>query len=164
MYASVLLASMLGVSCLSFGWPGPIKDPLTMAAYFEAAKRPFGKSQYKAIFQGGSRSEQLNPGFAGAYRGLLARDGGYPISRLKNARAASSMLNTAVSVDEFDPKWRLLRLILETETPGWLGLSTHVQEDKAFLDRQLATEKPIEFGNSVNETPDSWVKFYMKLK
>jgi hypothetical protein len=74
------------------------------------------------------------------------------------------MLNTAVSVDEFDPKWRLLRLILETETPGWLGLSTHVQEDKAFLDRQLATEKPIEFGNSVNETPYSWVKFYMKLK
>jgi len=144
-------------------WAGPVKDPLTIEAYFDAAQRPFGESQYKAIFRDGSRSEQSNPGFAGAYRGLLARDGRSPLSRLDNARAASALLNKAVSLERSDPRWRLLRLSLETEMPGWLGLSNHVQEDKAFLNGLMASGASSGPGNSGQENPNSWVKFYKKM-
>lgn len=164
------LVSLVGLFCMhgkvssAPNRAGPAKNPLTIEAYFDAAQRPFGESQYQAIFRDGSRAEQLNPGFAGAYRGLLARDGRSPLSRLENARAASAFLNKAVSLEASDPRWRLLRLTLEVEMPGWLGLSTHVQEDITFLNHLIASGISSGFGNSPKETPNSWVNFYKKMK
>lgn len=145
-------------------WADPSKDPLTLAAYFEAAQHSFNESQFKAIFADGRRSEQLNPGYAGAYRGLLARDDRSPISRLKNACTASSLLNKAVTLEGSDPRWRLLRLILEVEMPGWLGLSEHIQEDQTFLNRLLSLESIGGPGYSTNGTSNEWSKFYKKMK
>jgi len=131
-----------------------------LEAYFEAAQYPFTASHFKAIFGEGRPSEQSNPGFAGAYRGLLARDGRSPLSRLENAKAASLLLNQAVARDGSDPRWRLLRLILEAEMPSWLGLSPHVQEDRAFLN-SLLSKRSIEgrFQNGLRSSED-WSKFY----
>jgi hypothetical protein len=137
-------------------------NPLTLEAYFEAAQHQFTEAHYKAIFKAGSRTEVMHPGFAGAYQGLLARDGRSPIRRLENARSASSRLNLAVNLEESDPRWRLLRLKLETEMPGWLGLSDHIQEDRAFLDRlrRQSVQKNTQIAPTHTE---DWLKFYKKM-
>ncbi len=145
------------------GVVGPLKDYMTLEAYFEAAQGPFTASQFNAIFGEGRQSEQLNPGFAGAYRGLLARDGRSPLSRLENAKAASALLNQAVVRDGSDPRWRLLRLTLEAEMPGWLGLSEHVQVDKAFLNRLLSRMSIVATGQTNERESDDWSKFYKKM-
>lgn len=143
-------------------WALTSGNPLTLEAYFEAAQHQFTEAHYKAIFKAGSRTEVMHPGFAGAYQGLLARDGRSPIRRLENARSASSRLNLAVNLEESDPRWRLLRLKLETEMPGWLGLSDHIQEDRAFLDRlrRQSVQKNTQIAPTHTE---DWLKFYKKI-
>jgi hypothetical protein len=135
-----------------------------LEAYFEAAQRPFTASHFKLIFGEGKRSEQLNPGFAGAYRGLLARDGRSPLSQLENAKAASALLNQAVAKDASDPRWRLLRLTLEAEMPSWLGLSPHVQEDRAYLNRLLSRLNKEGTPQTAESSSEDWSKFYLKMK
>ena len=137
---------------------------MTLEAYFEAAQHPFTASHFQAIFGEGRHSERSNPGFAGAYRGLLARDGRSPLSRLENAKVASSLLNQAVARDGFDPRWRLLRLTLETQMPGWLGLSSHVPEDRAFLNRLLSKKNQEGILQTVPNSSEDWPKFYQKIK
>lgn len=159
------MKALLCLSFLSWAWgAGPTKGPLTLEAYFEAAQHPFTASHFQAIFGEGRHSELSNPGFAGAYRGLLARDGRSPLSRLENAKAASALLNQAVRQDESDPRWRLLRLTLETEMPGWLGLSSHVQQDKAFLNRLLSKRSEEGGLQTVPNLSEDWPKFYKKLQ
>ncbi|MBM3930677.1 MAG: hypothetical protein FJ336_05310 [Sphingomonadales bacterium] len=151
------------MSFLSWAWgAGPTKGRLTLEAYFEAAQHPFTASDFQAIFGEGRHSEPSNPGFAGAYRGLLARDGRSPLSRLENAKAASTLLNQAVARDGSDPRWRLLRLTLETEMPGWLGLSSHVQEDRAFLNSLLSKRSNEGKLQTVPRCSEDWSKFYKK--
>ncbi|MFM7588875.1 MAG: hypothetical protein ACKO55_07150, partial [Bacteroidota bacterium] len=141
---------------------GPTKGPLTLEAYFDASQHPFNVSHFQAIFGEGRHSEPSNPGFAGAYRGLLARDGLSPLSRMENAKAASALLNQAVARDGSDPRWRLLRLTLETEMPGWLGLSSHVQEDRAFLNSLLSKRSNEGRLQTVPRCSEDWSKFYKK--
>lgn len=159
------LTALLWLSLLSWAWgSGPTKSPLTLEAYFEAAQSPFTASHFKSIFGEGRYSEPSNPGFAGAYRGLLARDGRSPLSRLENAKVASSLLNQAVARDGSDPRWRLLRLTLEAQMPGWLGLSSHVQEDRAFLNRLLSKRSEEGGLQTAPNRSEDWPKFYQKIK
>ncbi|MFM7911339.1 MAG: hypothetical protein ACKO9W_04080, partial [Bacteroidota bacterium] len=57
---------------------------------------------------------------------------------------------------------RVLGLTLETEMPGWLGLSSHVQEDRAFLNSLLSNRSNEGRLQTVPSSSEDWSKFYKK--
>jgi len=86
------------------------------------------------------------------------------VQKYQGAKAAVEDLNRAVSEEPANPRWRLLRLVLEREIPAWLGLSKHKAEDKAFLDRARAVLRPEQIRNAGPKGELDWVFFLGKVQ
>ena len=53
---------------------------------------------------------------------------------------------------------------LEAEMPSWLGLSPHVQEDRAYLNRLLSRLNKEGTAQTAQSSSEDWSKFYLKMK
>jgi hypothetical protein len=69
---------------------------------------------------------------AGAYA-LKAKHGTNPLNKLKSIKRAQQYFTEAVKRDPENLEIRFMRYAVEVQTPGSLGYSKHVQEDKELL-------------------------------
>ncbi|MFC5269585.1 hypothetical protein [Adhaeribacter terreus] len=69
---------------------------------------------------------------AGAYA-LKAKHGANPLNKLKNIKKATRYFSEAVQLDPDNLEIRFMRYAVEDQTPGSLGYSEHVAEDKKLL-------------------------------
>jgi hypothetical protein len=54
-------------------------------------------------------------------------------NKITYAQAATRLFEQAVAADATSAEVRFLRFSVESNIPGFLGLSTHVEEDRQFL-------------------------------
>lgn len=142
----------------------PSLSPWTLASYFEAASSGFGEREYKGLLTRAQGVENIPLAYRGAYRGLAVQSLSSPLQKLNGAKAAVEDLNRAVQTEPSNPRYRLLRWLMEKEIPSWLGLSGHVQEDRRFLDQALKALTPAQRKQAGPQGELDWVFFLGKVQ
>ena len=149
-----------GPHAVAVSQPGP----WSLAAYFEAASSGFGESDYRALLAQAQDKDRVPLAYRGAYRGLAVRSLSNPLHKLNGAKAALEDLNRAVLAEPTNPRYRLLRWLLEREIPSWLGLSGHVKEDQMALERALQALTPAQRNQAAPVGERDWVFFLGKVR
>jgi len=136
----------------------------TLFCYFESAASGFGEKDFATLVAKAGGSSRVPTAYRGAYRGLAVRKMTGAFQKLNGAKAAMEDLNQAVLEDPVNPRWRLLRWLMEREIPSWLGLSEHTKEDKAFLDRARSALRLEQIRNAGPKGDLDWVFFFDKVQ
>jgi len=136
----------------------------SLFCYFEWASSGFTEKEYHGLMAKAGGMGRVPIAYRGAYRGLAVPSMEGTVQKYSGAKAAVEDLNRAVSEDPTNPRWRLLRWVLEREIPAWLGLSKHKGEDKAFLVRARAALSPEQIRNAGPKGDLDWVFFLGKVQ
>jgi len=136
----------------------------SLFCYFEWASYGFTEKEYHGLMAKAGGMGRVPIAYRGAYRGLAVPSMEGTVQKYSGAKAAVEDLNRAVSEDPTNPRWRLLRWVLEREIPAWLGLSKHKGEDKAFLVRARAALSPEQIRNAGPKGDLDWVFFLGKVQ
>jgi len=136
----------------------------SLFCYFEWASSGFTEKEYHGLMANAGGMGRVPIAYRGAYRGLAVPSMEGTVQKYSGAKAAVEDLNRAVSEDPTNPRWRLLRWVLEREIPAWLGLSKHKGEDKAFLVRARAALSPEQIRNAGPKGDLDWVFFLGKVQ
>ena len=107
--------------------------PAILRRHFEqaAADKAAGEKFYKLLADYKDH-DGLVLAYKGASEAIRARDASM-FNKLTYVQDASRTFEQAVSIDPRNPEIRFLRFTVESNLPGFLGLSKHVDEDKALL-------------------------------
>lgn len=81
--------------------------------------------------------------FYATAKALEARNSSWVSTKIKNAKVAYNQLNTSVLKSPNDGEIRFLRFSFESNTPSLLGMKAHLQEDKAFLIKNIKSTEPL---------------------
>ncbi|MDQ2772192.1 MAG: hypothetical protein M3Y54_17035 [Bacteroidota bacterium] len=107
--------------------------PAILRHHFEqaATDKAAGEKFYKLLadYKDG---DALVLAYKGAAEAIRARDASM-FNKLTYVQDASRTFEQAVSADPRNPEIRFLRFTVESNLPGFLGLSKHVDEDKTLL-------------------------------
>ncbi|MGY2133200.1 hypothetical protein ACW9KT_13295 [Hymenobacter sp. HD11105] len=108
-------------------------DLPTLRRHYEqaAADKAAGEKFYK-LTSGYEGNEALPLAYKAAAEAIRARDASM-FNKLTYAQAATRLFEQAVGADATSAEVRFLRFSVESNIPGFLGLSTHVEEDRQFL-------------------------------
>jgi hypothetical protein len=108
-------------------------DLATLRRHYEqaAADKAAGEKFYQLMssYQG---NEALPLAYKAASEAIRARDASM-FNKLTYAQAATRIFEQAVAADSNSAEVRFLRFSVESNIPGFLGLSPHVEEDRQFL-------------------------------
>jgi hypothetical protein len=109
-----------------------LRQHFRQAAQDEAASRRFHQlmSQYEA-------RNAVVLAYKAASEAILAKHTGGLFDKLDRVKAAGKQFDQAVALDPHHPEIRFLRFSIESNLPGFLGASKHVQEDKHLLVQTL---------------------------
>lgn len=109
-----------------------LRQHFRQAAQDEAASRRFHQlmSQYGA-------ENAVVLAYKAASEAILAKHTGGLFDKLDRVKAAGRQFDQAVTLDPRHPEIRFLRFSIESNLPGFLGASKHVQEDKHLLVQTL---------------------------
>jgi hypothetical protein len=109
-----------------------LRQHFRQAAQDEAASRRFHQlmSQYAA-------QNAVVLAYKAASEAILAKHTGGLFDKLDRVKAAGKQFDQAVALDPKHPEIRFLRFSIESNLPGFLGASKHVQEDKSLLVQTL---------------------------
>ncbi len=120
----------------SFAMPEPAASPYhpaTLRRHYEqaAADKAAGERFYQ-LLANYDQPNALVLGYKGAAQAIRARDASM-FNKLTYVQDAARTFEQAVGLDPQNAEIRFLRFSVESNLPGFLGLSQHVEEDKAFL-------------------------------
>jgi hypothetical protein len=107
--------------------------PATLRRHYEqaAADKEAGEKFYQ-LLANYQDQDALVLGYKGVAEAIRARDASM-FNKLTYAQDAIRTFEQAVSLDPQNPEIRFLRFSVESNLPAFLGLSKHVDEDKALL-------------------------------
>jgi len=108
-------------------------NPATLRHQYEqaAANKEAGEKFYD-LLHGYKGQEALVLGYKAASEAIKARDASM-LNKLTYVQQAARTFEQAVALDPANAEIRFLRFSVESNLPPFLGLSKHVDEDKAFL-------------------------------
>lgn len=109
-----------------------LRQHFRQAAQDEAASRRFHElmSRYEA-------ENAVVLAYKAASEAILAKHTGGLFDKLDRVKVAGKQFDQAVALDPKHPEIRFLRFSVESNLPGFLGASKHVQEDKHLLVQTL---------------------------
>jgi hypothetical protein len=107
--------------------------PAALRRHYEqaAADKQAGEKFYN-LLRDYSGQDALVLAYKAASEAIKARDASM-LNKLTYVQQASKTFEQAVSLDSDNAEIRFLRFSVESNLPPFLGLSKHVDEDKAFL-------------------------------
>lgn len=107
--------------------------PATLRRYYEqaATDKAAGEKFYE-LLRDYNEQDALVLGYKAASEAIKARDASM-LDKLTYVQQAAHTFEQAVSQDPTNAEVRFLRFSVESNLPPFLGLSTHVTEDKEFL-------------------------------
>lgn len=130
---SVANAAPIARAAFSFLSPMSAYSPAALRRHYEqaAASKEAGEAFFNLLhdYQG---QEALVLGYKAASEAIKARDASM-LNKLTYVQQASRTFEQAVSLAPASAEIRFLRFSVESNLPPFLGLSKHVEEDKAFL-------------------------------
>ncbi|MBJ6145124.1 hypothetical protein [Hymenobacter sp. BT559] len=108
-------------------------NPAALRRHYEqaAANKEAGEKFYD-LLHGYKGQEALVLGYKAASEAIKARDASM-LNKLTYVQQAARTFEQAVALDPANAEIRFLRFSVESNLPPFLGLSKHVDEDKAFL-------------------------------
>ncbi len=111
----------------------PDFSPATLRRHYEhaAAGQPAGEEFYGLLREYAGK-DALVLGYKAASEAIKARDASM-LTKLTYVQQAARTFDQAVGLDPRNAEIRFLRFSIESNLPPFLGLSKHVEEDKAFL-------------------------------
>ena len=83
---------------------------------------------------------------------MMANYVGSPFSKLSYFKKGKQMLEEAVSADKQNVELRLLRYLVQKNTPSFLGYDDNIEEDKAFISNNLSGMKDLDSKDFVTVT------------
>lgn len=162
---SALFMALAPVPSQSKGNPDCLNSQAwSLFCYFEWASSGFTQKEYYGLMAKAGGTGRVPLAYRGAYRGLAVPSLEGTVQKYQWAKAAVEDLNRAVSEEPANPRWRLLRWLLEREIPSWLGLSQHTREDIAFLKRARAALCSEQIRNAGPSGDLDWVFFLGKVQ
>ncbi|MEJ7665084.1 MAG: hypothetical protein WKG07_38975 [Hymenobacter sp.] len=116
----------------------PDFSPATLRRHYEqaAAGKPAGEEFYK-LLRDYAGQDALVLSYKAASEAIKARDASM-LNKLTYVQQAARTFDQAVGLDPRNAEIRFLRFSVESNLPPFLGLSKHVDEDKAFLAKRGA--------------------------
>lgn len=108
-------------------------NPAALRRQYEqaAANKEAGEKFYD-LLHGYKGQEALVLGYKAASEAIKARDASM-LNKLTYVQQAARTFEQAVALDPTNAEIRFLRFSVESNLPPFLGLSKHIDEDKAFL-------------------------------
>jgi hypothetical protein len=108
-------------------------SPAILRRHYEqaAADKAAGEKFYE-LLRGYNEQDALVLGYKAASEAIRARDASM-LNKMTYVQQAAHTFEQAVSKDPANAEVRFLRFSVESNLPAFLGLSTHVEEDKDFL-------------------------------
>ena len=108
-------------------------NPAALRHQYEqaAANKEAGEKFYNLLHDYKAQ-DALVLGYKAASEAIKARDASM-LNKLTYVQQAAQTFEQAVSLDPANAEIRFLRFSVESNLPAFLGLSKHVEEDKAFL-------------------------------
>lgn len=70
---------------------------------------------------------------------VMAKHSGNPFNKLSHFKKGSKMLAKAIELDLNNPELRYLRFTAQMNAPSFLDYKSHLEVDKAFLQRSVQT-------------------------
>ena len=108
-------------------------SPAALRRHYQqsATDKTAGEKFYKLLanYEG---TDALVLGYKGASLAIRARDASM-FNKLTYVQDAAKAFDQAVGLDAKNPEIRFLRFSIESNLPPFLGMSQHVDEDKALL-------------------------------
>ncbi len=108
-------------------------QPAALRRHYEqaAADKQAGEKFYN-LLQDYAGQDALVLGYKAASEAIKARDASL-LNKLTYVQQAARTFDQAVGLDAGNAEIRFLRFSVESNLPPFLGLSKHVEQDKAFL-------------------------------
>lgn len=108
-------------------------NPAALRRQYEqaAANKEAGEKFYNLLHDYKAQ-DALVLGYKAASEAIKARDASM-LNKLTYVQQAAQTFEQAVALDPTNAEIRFLRFSVESNLPAFLGLSKHVEEDKAFL-------------------------------
>jgi len=100
--------------------------------YQQAAKDKSAGEKFYQLMAGYTERDPVVLGYKGAAEAIKARDASL-LDKLRYVQAAARTFEHAVSLNPKNAEIRFLRFSMETNLPSFLGLSTHIDEDRHLL-------------------------------
>ncbi|MFD1873289.1 hypothetical protein [Hymenobacter bucti] len=114
----------------------PSMSPYSPAAlrhqYEQAAANKEAGEKFYNLLHGYKANDAVVLGYKAASEAIKARDASM-LNKLTYVQQAAHTFEQAVALDPANAEIRFLRFSVESNLPPFLGLSKHVDEDKAFL-------------------------------
>ena len=104
--------------------------------YQQAATSKEAGEQFHKLMAAYDQRDAVVLAYKAAAEAIRARDASM-FNKLTYVQNAARQFDEAVKLDANNAEIRFLRLSVESNLPGFLGLSTHVEEDRQFLIQTL---------------------------
>lgn len=118
----------------------PLQPAALRRHYEQAAADKQGGEKFYNLLRDYAGQDALVLAYKAASEAIKARDASM-LNKLTYVQQAAKTFDQAVSLDSDNAEIRFLRFSVESNLPPFLGLSKHVDEDKAFL-LQAALQHP----------------------
>lgn len=130
--AFLILTSFLTFATLVSTEANPYSLPQLRRQYQQAAASKEGGEKFYQLMAAYTQQDAVVLAYKAAAEAIRARDASM-FNKLTYVQNASELFEQAVRLDSDNAEIRFLRLSVESNLPGFLGLSPHVEEDRQFL-------------------------------
>lgn len=110
----------------------PYSLPHLRRQYQQAATDKQAGEKFHKLMAAYDKQDAVVLAYKAAAEAIRARDASM-FNKLTYVQQASKLFDQAVKLDDDNAEVRFLRLSVESNLPGFLGLSAHVEEDRQFL-------------------------------
>ena len=110
----------------------PLQPAALRRHYEQAATDKQAAEKFYQLLQGYAGPDALVLGYKAASEAIKARDASL-FDKLTYVQQAARTFEQAVGLDADNAEIRFLRFSIESNLPPFLGLSQHLDQDKAFL-------------------------------
>jgi hypothetical protein len=145
---------------LTSALPVPVTSPYQLAAlrrhYEQAASDEAAGEKFYQLMISYNQHDPVVLGYKGAAEAIKARDAAF-LEKLGYVHAAAQTFEQAVALNPKNPEIRYLRFSVETNLPGFLGMSKHVEEDRQVLVASLLKHP----GSGIDAEVFKTIRYYL---